>query len=109
MSNPGVRVIGTSALIYIFGGNVVVEKSRVDFEFLHIVNKFVQVLAVVGKLIHCHPCFLRLSRSPTATCEQACKQERCTCPALIIAATCGCVQLQARASEAVAPQLSGTD
>ena len=74
MSNPGVRVTGTSALICIFGGNVVVEKSRVDFEFLHIVNKFVQVLAVVGKLIHCHPCFLRLLRSPTAACEQVCKQ-----------------------------------
>ena len=40
------------------------------------------------------PCVLPLERCATAACEQACKQERGTCPALMIAATCGVILRQ---------------
>ena len=42
------------------------------------------------------PCVLPLERCATATSEQACKQERGTCPALMMAAACGGTRRQLR-------------
>ena len=42
------------------------------------------------------PCVLPLERCATAACEQACKQERGTCPALMMAAACGGTRRQLR-------------
>jgi hypothetical protein len=42
------------------------------------------------------PCVVPLERCATATCEQACKQERGTCPALMMAAACGGTRRQLR-------------
>ena len=51
---PGVSVIGMSTFSYIVGDNLVVGKPRFFFEFLHIANKFVQVLVVIDQLIDSH-------------------------------------------------------